>query len=404
MLQIAERSAARLTSAPLEHKTSTAAADTRQHIAIVRQSYRDDGGAERFVSKLLSALGTRELDTSLITRSWQDHSSDHTQVNFITRNPHSLGRLTRDWGFARAVRQVIRESRFDLVQTNERIAGCDIYRAGDGVHRVWLERKSRVQSPIAKITTRLNPNHLYVKWEEKRVFEHPGLRAVICNSIMVKNEILNRFKIAENKIHVIYNAVDSDRFHPDVRIHRSEIRSRLGISQSAPVFLFIGSGFERKGLGKSIEAIAGVLDTHLVVVGKAKRNAKYLKLARCLGCAERLHFAGVATDVLPYYGCADALLLPTLYDPFPNVILEAMACALPVITTNHCGAVDIIDSKRNGFICDALDVTALRDAMNWTLVPDQAAAMGQAARETILPMTTARMQNELAMLYRSILD
>ncbi|MGS4785909.1 glycosyltransferase, partial [Klebsiella pneumoniae] len=81
-------------------------------------------------------------------------------------------------------------------------------------------------------------------------------------------------------------------------------------------------------LDAAIRAIAPT-DRHLFVVGKDKDQRRYESLAASLNCASRVHFFGMQTETLPFYQMADGLLLPTLYDPFPHVILEAMACGLP---------------------------------------------------------------------------
>ncbi|MEJ7596174.1 MAG: glycosyltransferase family 4 protein [Planctomycetaceae bacterium] len=376
----------------------------RTRIAIVRQSYRDDGGAERFVSRLLSVIGAPEIEVTLITRRWQELTGKLHHVSVLTCNPGYLGRLTREWRFSRAVQQTIKDSRFDLVQTNERIPGCNIYRSGDGVHREWLLQKARTQTLIGRIHSLISPYHIYTKWVEKKLLEDDRLNAVVCNSMMVKEEILKHFRIDENKIHVIYNGVDTDEFHPRVREHRAALRHELGLSDSKPVFLFVGSGFERKGLGTAIKAASIVPDANLVVVGNSKRITPYLRLARQSGCLDRIRFVGIVKDVSPWYGMADAMILPTLYDPFPNVVLEAMSCGLPVITSTHCGAVDIINSSQNGYLCDALDDVAIADCMQRLTDREHATTVGAAARLTVEPLTPERMKNQLTRLYMSLME
>jgi UDP-glucose:(heptosyl)LPS alpha-1,3-glucosyltransferase len=99
------------------------------------------------------------------------------------------------------------------------------------------------------------------------------------------------------------------------------------------------------------------------VVGKDKDQNRYQALAKTLNCEERVRFFGMQSETLPFYQMADGLLLPTLYDPFPNVILEAMACGLPVITTTGCGGAEFIVQGSNGYVCDALDIPALQQAV-----------------------------------------
>jgi len=384
-------------------ETESSAAKRPLGLAIVRQQYRADGGAERFTSSLISALGDHRYEVAVLTRRWQDDNG----VTAIRCNPPCLGRLTRDWGFALAVGRQLREHRFDLVQSNERVPGCDVYRAGDGVHRQWLVHRRRVQSWPARLFSALSPYHAYVQWIERCVFEHPRLRAVICNSHMVRQEILKYFHVEPAKLHVIYNAVDSHRFGPHLKKHRAAIRGEFGIPESATLFVFVGSGFERKGLRYAIEGLTGVTGAHLLVVGGDKQAPHYVRLAQKLGLADRVHFAGIRSDVGPCYGAADALLLPTLYDPMPNVTLEAMACGLPLVVSTTCGAAELLGETLHGgacgLVCDALDHQALVRAMQTLTDPSVAERLGRAARLRVEPFTPRAMVAQLTTLYRKLL-
>ncbi|MSQ97199.1 MAG: glycosyltransferase family 1 protein [Gemmataceae bacterium] len=372
-------------------------------LAIVRQQYRADGGAERFTSSLIAALGENRYDVTVLARRWQNHEG----VTAIRCNPPRIGRLSRDWGFALAVGRQLREHRFDLVQSNERVPGCDVYRAGDGVHRQWLAYRRREQSWPARFCSTLSPYHAYVQWVESRVFEHPRLRAVICNSQMVRQEILKYFRVDPAKLHVIYNAVDSRRFGPHLKQHRAAVRSEFGIPDSATLFVFVGSGFERKGLRYAIEGLSGVAGSHLLVVGGDKQTPRYVRLAQKLGVAERTHFAGVRGDVGPCYGAADALLLPTLYDPMPNVALEAMATGLPALVSTACGAAELLTETTHGgargLVCDALDHAALVRAMQILTDRQVRERLGRAARLRVETLTPGAMVAQLTALYRKLL-
>lgn len=368
-------------------------------IALVRQRYTADGGAERFVARLLNAMQGHALRVTLITRAWQPTGG----VEALTVNPFYIGRLWRDWSYARAVCRAIKRSNFHLVQSHERIACCDIYRAGDGVHREWLAQRRRTLGPIGRFGQWLNPYHRYVLKAERRLFESRRLRAVICNSDMIKAEVQHYFGLAEERLHVIRNGVDLERFHPSVSRYREEVRARYGVGVNAPLFLFVGSGFERKGLTVVLRALAGLAGTHLLVVGRDKKQKTFRALARALGIEQRVHFAGTQTDVLPYYGAADALVLPTLYDPFPNVAIEAMACGLPIITSTKCGAAELIRADENGYVTDALDIAGVSAAMQRLVEPARRTMMGAAARRTVESLDMARTAEQLVAVYRSCL-
>lgn len=377
------------------------ASDQPLRIALLRQRYTPFGGAERFVDRALRALGADRVEVTLITRRWSGDSPFEVRVC----DPFYWGRRWRDAAFARAACRYLDDVHYDLVQSHERIACCDVYRAGDGVHRTWLAQRGRVLSPIRRLGLGLNPYHRYVLAAEERLFKSSRLRAVICNSNMVREDIQRRFGLSRDKLPVIYNGVDTTAYHPGLRDRfRADLRRRLGISGAATVFLFVGSGFERKGLAAALRAFSRISGaTHLVVVGKDKREKRYQSMASDLGIADRVTFGGAQRDVTPFYGAADVLVLPTLYDPFPNVVVEAMAAGLPVITSTQCGAAEIIGSGVSGFVHDALDTLSLGQSMAVLCDPARARAMGKAARDTAEPLTLERMSQKLIDLYRQLL-
>ena len=371
-------------------------------IALVRQRYTAYGGAERFVERAMRALRGQGAQLTIVTRRWPGDMDNPALIC----DPFHLGNLWRDWSFARCVCRTLPGHDFDLVQSHERIACCDVFRAGDGVHREWLKQRQRTLGAIAKLGVALNPYHRYVLAVEKKLFASPRLKAVICNSHMVKEEIRAYFGVPEDKLRVIYSGVDTATFHPRLKAqHHQTLRARYAIPTGAPLFLFVGSGFERKGLAALLRALAGLpAESRLLVVGKDKKEAAFKSAAARLGLARRVHFAGGQKDVKPFYAAADAFVLPTLYDPFPNVALEAFACGLPVVTSLKSGAAELIENGRNGYVCDALDIAALAEAMTRLLDTDTATAMGVAARVTVEPFSLEAMGERLVTLYRSLLQ
>jgi UDP-glucose:(heptosyl)LPS alpha-1,3-glucosyltransferase len=353
-------------------------------LAIVRQKYTPFGGAERFVERALAALRAQGTDVSIIARQWSG------EVRGLRCDPFYLGRTWRDIGFARCVQRIIASGRFDLVQSHERIPGCDIYRAGDGVHATWLALRDQPFDRFA-------PWHRYTLAAEAAMFRHPRLRAVICNSRMVRDDIAQRFGVADEKLHVIYNGVDLDHFHPGLRDeHRAAFRAKVGSSKTARVVLFVGSGFARKGLPTLIEAMADV-DAELWVVGRDKAQAAMERRARELGL--RARFFGGQPDVRPFYGAADVFALPTVYDPFPNAALEALACGLPTVTTTTCGAAELIAAD-SGRVVAAGDPPTL--AASLAALLDQSERSRDAARNCVAGLGLARMAERLAALYAEL--
>ncbi len=198
----------------------------------------------------------------------------------------------------------------------------------------------------------------------------------------------------------------SEAFHPRLREqHRSRLRGELGIAETVPLFVYVGSGFERKGVPQLLQAFARMANrsAQLLVIGRDRRQRHIEAAARRLGLAQRVRFLGGRQDVRPYYGAADAAVLPTLYDPFPNVALEALACGLPLLTSTTCGARELIRQDENGYVCDALDIPALAGFLDRLAQPGRATAMGEAARGSVSDLSLERMAQQLIGLYRSLL-
>lgn len=371
-------------------------------IAIVRQNYTPFGGAERFVERALGALEKQGVAVSLIARRWP---ADGARSGVVC-NPFYLGRLWRDVGFARCVQRVMAQSEFDLVQSHERIAGCDLFRAGDGVHAAWLEWRGRRAGFLARLWPRLSPWHRYVLAAEARMFRHPRLKAVICNSRLVRDEIMRLYAVDPAKLHVIYNGIDLEAFHPELAAsHRVSVRADLGLAGDVPIFVFVGSGFARKGVATLIRAAALMhnRNARFWIIGQDKHGTRYARLAKRLGVAERFHFLGAQRDVRPYLAAADAFVLPTQYDPLPNAALEALACGLPVIVSDSCGVAELIRPGESGFICPAEDAPALRQHLDTLARPGIAHAMRPAARAAVAHLGLEAMTERLIALYHSLL-
>ena len=388
-------------------------------LALIRQRYNPYGGAERFVARAVEALKGQGVAVTVFARDWNtsgdtsgdasgnasvEVSGEGVTAELVRCDPFYVGRLWRDASFAHAACRAVARRQFDLVQSHERIACCDIYRAGDGVHAQWLDNRRRALGAWGRLGVRLNPYHAYVLAAERRLFASERLRAVICNSRMVAGEIRRRFAVTDSRLHVIYNGVDLEAFHPRLRDqHRHAVRARLGIADSEMIYLMVGSGFERKGVPQLLEAFARLRNpaTRLAIVGADRRTDALRRRADALGLGRRVIFAGPQGEVRSWYGAADCFVLPTLYDPFPNAALEAMASGLPVITSSSCGAAELIVEGDNGFVCDALDIAALADRMA-SIDPAAARTMGERAREAVAGLDLAAMAGRLMALYAAL--
>ena len=369
------------------------------NIALIRQKYDASGGAERFVAQAMRELAKQGTTVTLITRQWEK-----TGQAVVKLSPAYWGSTWRDWSFAHAVCRHLQTTKYDLVQSHERLGCCDVYRAGDGVHREWLVQRARGFNTMRRAAMYLNPHHVYLLHAERRMFESPGLRAVICNSRMVRDEILGHYRIEEAKLNIIYNGVDLEAFHPALRTSwRDTTRSKLGIPANMLTILHVGSGFERKGVAVLLRAIAAApVTSHFIVLGRDKRERLYRRLAAKLGIGGRVHFLG-AQDPKPFYAAADVFAMASLYEPFSNASMEALAMGLPVITSSKSGAAEIIDNGKTGYICDARDVAGFAQAIHALADDAKRSAIGIASRRLAERFSLTAMTQQLLQLYERLL-
>ncbi len=352
-------------------------------IALIRQRYTDFGGAERYVAGLAKQLADLGHDVHVFAASWQ--ASAHEEGKGLSFPGITFHRVPVAGGlsfievlsFALNSRRLLKKDRFDVIHSFERTLYQDIYRAGDGCHREWLKQRDRIDPWYKKYLHPLNPLHRTILSIEEKLFTEDRCKMVIANSFRGKDEIIRHYGVPSKRIRVIYNPVDVDRFNGPARMKtRDEVRKTLGIADSDRCILFVGSGFKRKGLLYAVRAAAKLRETwQFVVIGRDRASA-YEKEASRLGIRPFVHFLGPVTDVGKYYLAADLFLFPTIYEPFSNACLEAMAAGMPVVTSRINGASEIIVEGTNGYI--------IEDPLNADEIKDRVERALQLNRDTVI--------------------
>src|SRR5579871_1661636 len=238
----------------------------------------------------------------------------------------AVGRSLRFLGFAAKASAVARREGAELVVSFARVLEADILRSGGSAHESYLAAARAWQSSLGRAAMRLSPYERIQVMVERRSFRASRLRRVIAVSQLVRDDLIDRFGLDPALPAVLYNGVDLERFQPQLRDSRgASIRTELGLPQDAPVVTFVGNGFARKGLGFLIRAWKDVVGRALLVVaGTDGAAARYRRLARRLGIGERVRFLGAYGQIEQLFAAADALVLPSLFEPFGNVVLEAM--------------------------------------------------------------------------------
>ncbi len=369
-------------------------------LAIICRPFVFHGGLENATAGLIGALVRQGHEVHLFSTAGQ-HEVPGVRLHRlpVIREP-SLARIV---SFASAAKAAVSRERFDVIQSHERTLVQDVYRAGEGCHRAYLEIKAKQLGPLLRPALWANPSHRALLFLERKIFSPNGTSHIVAISRLGKAEIHRLYGLPDSRVRVIYNGVDQERFDPANRErYRGEVRDALGVPQNGWVVLFVGSGFERKGLGPLIEGFSLLKDgrSRLVVVGKGNQ-APYRARADRLGVAERISWLGPRPDIERFYAGADAVALPALYEPFGNVHLEALASGLPVLASLRAGGSEVVSHGKNGWILDnPEDPRAIQAGLE--ALSDGGDGWRGVARAAAMPFTYEAQARFFTDLYRSL--
>ena len=372
------------------------------------------GGAETYVYRFAEELLAAGHEVHLIAAAF-----GATPAGAYTHRVMRLGltRSSRDVHFAFAAGRAARRAGLDVVVAVGRTLGADVLQPHGGTLRGNRRQNLRlIRHPALRELKRafdvLNPKTRTHLWIESKQFSASPPPQVVAISRMVLRDMKEFYAVPDERLHLVYNGVDLERFSPRVcDDRRADARAAYGLAPDETCFLIVAHNFRLKGVGELVEAAArldlapprrdGRRDPwRLIVIGK--ENAKpYLERAVRLGCADRFLFPGAAADVVPAYAAADVYVQPTWYDPCSLVVLEALACGRSVVTTRFNGAAELMEDGREGFLLDAPDqIDRLAEALKRLLDPALRARMGAAARSSAEPYSIRRNFREMMAVFQ----
>jgi UDP-glucose:(heptosyl)LPS alpha-1,3-glucosyltransferase len=359
-------------------------------ILVVSRPFVFHGGVERATADFLKSLVAHGHDVHLLSPRPQQPVPGLTLRRLALPPVPAPARVLV---LPMAVRLAVRRRDWDVVQSHERTLCQDVYRAGEGCHRAYLEA-------MGPRYHRRAAYHRLLLALERRVFA--STPEIVAISELGAREIARTYRVPDTRLTVVYNGVDLERFHPEHRArHRAAARAEVGVGADAWLALFAGSGFERKGLTTALEAFAALSGrgSRLLVLGKGDARP-YRAQAERLGVAERVTWLGPRPDIERWYSAADALVLPTRYEPFGNVHLEALASGLPVVTTTAAGGAEAI-TPDSGAVVPPRDPAALAAALERVRGSDPV-RMALAARAAAEPFTYERQVAGFERVYRRL--
>ncbi|MDL2279633.1 glycosyltransferase family 4 protein [Desulfovibrio sp. OttesenSCG-928-G11] len=345
-------------------------------IALMLPRFSLYGGVEQFGFHLARCLARRGHEVDFLCARQETEAPPGVRVIALGRPPGSRA-LKLFWFLLRA-ELARRGGAYDLSVSLGKNLSQDIIRMGGGPLKVFWAKSLRALPPgaprLAKmLRRRLSPvNHL-IALTEKRQFTGKGEVAAV--SHLVRDWLLAAYPaLKPEKVRVIYNRPDLERFYPPGPGERASARQALlalcsasaseRLAQNAPgrlaEALFIGTAstnFQLKGVGPLVRAMSGLPErVHLFVAG-GRDASLYKDIAISLGLEKRVHFCGRVDDMPAFYKALNIFVLPTYYDACSNAVLEALASGCAVISSKDNGAAFFLDKE--ALLDDPGDVDAL---------------------------------------------
>lgn len=343
-------------------------------ILFARSGYSPTGGAERYLQRLAGALQKLGHEVILLANpAWPE---DKWPVGTIRRID---GTTPED--FAAEVAMVRDDYPGAILFAGAQIPCADVYRAAGGVHASWLDRQTAEESRLASWFRRRRPMHRQIlELERQQYTGNPDIH-IIAISQMVGGEIVSYYDFPRERITVIPCGYTPGPQDPGTRREaREQVRRQHGIPDDAPLVLFLGSGWKRKGADILAEAFRQLAHptAHLILAGRGKLRR---------ATPPRVHTPGPVSNPEDYLLASDLFALPTLYDPFANACLEAIAYGLPVLVTESAGFAETLGQfpKAGEAIPLPRSIAAWRDALARWLEPDKL----EAARDDLAGLAAA---------------
>lgn len=347
---------------------------------VVKSLDPDKGGHEYYINRLLRELLKKGYRIWCFGESFGTRSLEDANLTKIRIMPLKLESGLRLLWFNRRARRLVESHPidFDLVFTTGNVTFGDVYRAGGGVHESYMENcLGRFEQ--------LKPKHLVAKYLQRKLFVENTPKVLITNSEMVMKDIQRRFEVPVANLKVVRNGIDLSRFNPKVAgRNREAIRREHGFDDDDFVCLFTAGGGGRKGLSELLSSFATIENQSVKLLIVGRTDASMLQeTVTSYGLDQRVVYAGYQPQIEKFYGAADCFVFPSKYDAAANVVCEALASGVPVITTRTNGSSEFIEEGENGFVIGkASDLEEMRDCIEKLAGCDDLLKMRERAAET----------------------
>jgi UDP-glucose:(heptosyl)LPS alpha-1,3-glucosyltransferase len=363
-------------------------------ITLLKSSFSSQGGLEKAATFLANSFAERGHPVTLLTAGTPPEIDGVEVIRCPDWPKMSLNKLRV---FDQFCRDFLKENPTPIVFGMDRNSFQTHLRAGNGVHREFLKSRKGFESSWMHWRHLVNPLHLQLLALEKAAFENPHLERLFTNSHMVKSEILSNYSVDPKKIKVIHNGVEWKALHsPFAKWEsvREGLLKKYALDEGCFQFLFVGHNFKRKGLSNLLRALAMLpnKNVQLSVIGKDKDIEIYTQMATELGLGKQVFFFGPQSSPLPFYQLADALVIPSHYDPFANVTVEAAAMGVFVVSSKSNGGAEVLTPGSGTLIENLSEVESVASALRWALNHPKTAESSEHIRSTVQHL---EMENQM---------
>lgn len=388
---------------PKEDAIQKSVESRRIRIGFCIPKYGTIGGAEGFAASLADELASDHLwEIHVFANQWQPSK---VPVNFHRIPVPLFPRFIRPLSFAFFAHRACVKKGIDIIHAHDRMFGPDIYTLHGIPHLLWVKEVRKKKYPSLFDLT--------LGWVEERMVNTQSSCQFIAVSNLTKEYFLKRYPEAAPRVSVIHPGINEEEITgPAPASLRHKIREKYNIPWDIPLVLFVSMNFYVKGLDFLISALGKMrllfpgADFHLVVVGRDKEKP-YQRMAMNAGIGNRVTFTGALTrkELNELYSSADLFVMPSRFDTFGIVVLEAMAKGLPVILSTKVGAKDLVEDNVNGFtIDDPGETVRFASVINYVLQPEVRTRLSTDAIRTARAFTWKRTAQKMTEIYRIVLS
>ena len=336
-------------------------AERRARIALLLPRFGRYGGAEGFGYRLAAVLAENGYAVDFLCG--RAEAAPPPGVRIVALGRPGPFKVVKALWFAFAAERRRRAGSYDLSIGLGPSLRQDVLRMGGGALDAFWER-SRLAWPKGParswkmLCRRLRPGNWAVRWIEAAQYAPENTGLIVCNSHFVRDELLRvRPEIDPARIRIIYNRPDLSRFAPPTSERRAELRRGLGLGGDDVLLATAGTNFALKGVGTLLRALARLPENYRLRVAGGRGAGRWMDLARSLGVAARVDFAGRVDDMPSFYAACDVFVLPTFYDACSNAVTEGLACGRKVISSATNGSAYFLPPER--VLADPADDAAL---------------------------------------------